>query len=203
MYRKNLIAGSCGGIVFTKNKELYHLAMAHADRGKPVWRRDINLNNPGYASFPALNFNTDELSCAVGIASLERLDITIEKRKNFLKYFIKLLTKHSKICTPSSFGDNFSPFFYPVFVNTKDIKISKTEFALELKKRGVGNNEHYGCIISSWEWAKKYFKYGFSTPNAENMRDTSFNLFLNENYNKKNAEEIVDIIVETEKIFMK
>jgi len=198
MYRKNLIAGSSGGLVYTKDKNLYHLALAYADRGKQVWREDLNQNDPGNALFPALNFNTDEISCAIGIASLERLDETIEKRKAFLKFFIPLL-KESKVCKPYYFDETFSPFFFPIFVDTSKLKCSKIEFAKKLNEYGVGNNFHYGCLISEWEWAKSYLQNDYSTPNAKFVKDNSFNLFLNENYTKEDAKKIIEIIKKVEK----
>lgn len=201
MYRKNLIAGSCGGLVYTKNKELYHLALAYADRGKQSWRTDLNQNDPNSSLFPALNFNTDEISCAIGSASLNRLEDTISKRIGFINYFIPLLKQHSKACAPYVFHDGFSPFFFPVFVDIERLNCTKIEFAEALSKEGVANNKHYGCIVSEWEWAKEYYTDDFKARNALDVRNTSFNLFLNEKYTKKNAIDIVNMIVKTETKF--
>jgi dTDP-4-amino-4,6-dideoxygalactose transaminase len=201
MYRKNLIAGSSGGLVYTKDENLYRLAMAHADRGKQVWRNDINQNDPGNALFPALNFNTDEISCGIGIASLSQLPKTIRRRLDFLEVFINQLRHQSKYCRPTHFNRNFSPFYFPIFVDAHNLSCSKKEFADALNTEGVPLNPHYGCIISSWSWAKKYIKGNFSTPNAEHVRDTSFNLFLNENYSERHAKEIIDAIVKLESYY--
>jgi len=203
MYRKNLIAGSSGGLVFTKNKELYHLALAYADRGKQTWRSDLNQNDPSSALFPALNFNTDEISCAIGSASLNRLQDTINKRVEFLEYFISLLQKKSKICTPYNFNNNFSPFFFPIFVDVNKLNCSKIQFAEALNKEVISNNVHYGCIISEWEWAKKYYKDDFEAKNAIEVKKNSFNLFLNEKYSHEDAKLIVEMICKVEKSLMK
>jgi len=198
MYRKNLIAGSSGGLVFTKDKELYHLALAYADRGKQIWRTDLNQNDPSSALFPALNMNTDEISCAIGSASLKRLQETIDNRVEFLNYFIPLLEKKSNICTPYKFSDDFSPFFFPIFVDITKLNCSKVEFAKLLNQNGVSNNIHYGCVISEWVWAKEYYKDNYETKNAIEVKNNSFNLFLNEKYTKKEADYIVDTIVKLE-----
>jgi dTDP-4-amino-4,6-dideoxygalactose transaminase len=203
MYRKNLIAGSSGGLVFTKDIELYHLALAYADRGKQTWRTDLNQNDPSSALFPALNFNTDEISCAIGSASLKRLQDTIDKRVEFLDYFISLLKKNSKVCSPYNFTKSFSPFFFPIFVDTNKLKCSKVEFAQLLNKNGVSNNAHYGCVISEWEWAKNYYKDSFKAENATEVKENSFNLFLNEKYTKKNAEDIITTLINIEDQYLK
>lgn len=202
MYRKNLIAGSSGGLIYTKNKDLYHLALAHADRGKQTWRTDINQNDPSHALFPALNLNTDEISCAIGVSSLNRLQETIDKRVSFLEYFIPLLSKNSKVCSAYTFNKGFSPFFFPIFVDDTQLSCTKVEFAKKLAEHGVSNNSEYGCVITQWQWAKEYFNDTFEARNALELKDASFNLFLNENYTEKEANNIIKVLVELEKLYL-
>ena len=71
--------------LFIQNLKLYHMLLASADKGKQVWRNDIDLRNPNFAIMPALNFTTNDLSCAIGSASLRRLDKTIKLRNNWVK----------------------------------------------------------------------------------------------------------------------
>ena len=87
--------------------------------------------------------------------------------------------------------DGFSPFYHPIFVDTDKLTCTKIEFAEALAKEGIPNNTHYGCVISSWEYAKEYMKDDFVAKNAEDVRDRSFNLFLNENYGVQEAVDIV------------
>jgi len=201
MYRKTLAAGASGGIVYTKDKSIYHNILAHADRGKQPWRKDINQADPSLGLFPALNFNTDELSCAIGIASLSRLQETIDKRVSFVEKLIKELNQSSTYCSPYSFSNNFSPFYLPIFVDTEKLKCSKVEFAQALSAEGIPNNNHYGCVISSWDYAKQFMNDEFIAVNAELVRDRSFNLFLNENYGEYEVNDIVKAIVKVESYY--
>ena len=73
MYRKAHMTGGAGGVVFTNDIDLHHRALAMADRGKPSWQPDFDDRNPNQFLFPALNFHTDEISCAIGVSSLQRL----------------------------------------------------------------------------------------------------------------------------------
>lgn len=203
MYRKSLMAGSSGGLVYTQDPEIFRQAQAHADRGKPVWRTDINLSDPGYAAFPALNFNTDELSCAIGLASVKRLQDTVTRRVRFLSSLVRRLAAESKSCRPSAFHEGFSPFYFPIFVDTGKITCGKMEFAKALAAEGVDLNLHYGCVISSWSWAKPYLSGEFVTTNALSMRDRSFNLFLNERYGETEVNDILTAILKVERHFMK
>src|SRR5207244_10547052 len=76
MYRKNHATGGCGGVIFTSDEALHHLVRAYADRGKAYWQPGFNEKDPKQFLFPALNLNIDELSCAIGIMSLAKLDRT-------------------------------------------------------------------------------------------------------------------------------
>jgi len=85
MCRQNLIAGASSGLIFTKDFETYRTALSYSDREKPVWRLDLNPRDPQYASFPAMNWHSSEMSNAIGLASLRRLDRTNEPRRTFLR----------------------------------------------------------------------------------------------------------------------
>ena len=67
--------------------------LAYADRGKISWKENLDLRDPKYALFPALNWNTDEFSCAMGLASLRRLNITNKKRIKFINNLISIFQK--------------------------------------------------------------------------------------------------------------
>lgn len=202
MYRKNLASGGSGGLVFTNNEELFHLSLAHADRGKQVWRTDLNLNDPRSALFPALNFNTNEFSCAIGLASLERLEDTINKRNLFLSALVGLLPKETKTCLPYAHNQNFSPFYFPIFVNEQKIRCSKMEFANALLAEGIGLLAEYGCLVNDWNWAKQYLADDFEAVNARSTRDRSFNLFLNEQYGEREVEDIIKAIQKVENFYL-
>jgi|TARA_B110000438_G_scaffold300310_1_gene352425 dTDP-4-amino-4,6-dideoxygalactose transaminase len=201
MYRKNISSGGSGGIVFTKNKKIFTNIMAYSDRGKKIWK-NVNLNDPGLAMFPALNHNTNDFTCAITHASLLRLNNTNTRRRKILENFLKEL-KILKTCTPSKYNKGFAPFFFPIFVNEKKLKCTKRTFAITLKKQGVGLLEEYNCIISRWKWARKYLNDNFVCKNANEMRKKSFNLFLNENYTTTTIKNIVKKMVLVEKKYLR
>ena len=202
MYRKTLHSGGNGGIVYTKNLNLYHMLLASADKGKQVWRDDIDLRNPNFAIMPALNFTTNDLSCAIGSASLKRLNKTIKLRNNWVKKFVVELRK-TKTCYPYNFNQNFSIFFFPIFVRTELLNCSKEKFANSLLAEGIGLQPHYGCVMSDWKWAKNYMSEFSLAANATEIRNNSFNLFVNEKYGHKEIKDIVKAIKKVENYYMK
>ena len=50
---------------------------------------------------------------------------------------------------------------------------------------------------------KKYLKQPLKIPNANNARENSFNLFLNEKYTNKEIKDIISAIVKVEKYYSK
>lgn len=190
MYRKIHITGGSGGVVYSRNLELFRNALAHADRGKPRWRTDFNDRDPSGYLFPALNWNTDELSCAIGIASLRRLQDTIVKRLAFVSELAALLAEMDTMFSLYRWTPCDSPFIIPTFVDLKRTNRTKKEVAEALRAEGIDLNPHYAYVVSEWEWVRPHLSDAFDTPQARNARDRSFCLYLNENYD---AEEAADV----------
>lgn len=203
MYRKNLAANSSGGMVFTKNLKLYKNILAHADRGKILWNKNLDLRDPKYSLFPALNWNTDEFSCAIGLSSLRRLNETNSYRLKFVKILENIMKeKNIKSCNILKFHKGYAPFFLPIYFKKEELKISKKKFAESLLMEGIPLGIDYGCIVSTWKWAKKYFNKKYSTPNSIDMRNNCFHLYLNENYKYTEAKDIVEAIAKVENHFI-
>jgi len=199
MYRKAHMTGASGGVVFSRDLDLFHCALAHADRGKPRWRDDFEDRNPNQFLFPALNHHTDEISCGIGAASLGRLQETILRRLTFVAELTGRLNDRASICKPYGYTPNDSPFIYPVLVDLDRVTCSKQEFSKAVLAEGIGLNPHYQYLVADWPYLKSYLADDFSTPNARAMRDKSFMLYLNENYGLSEASDITRAIVKVEK----
>ena len=201
MYRKNLAAGASSGLVFTKDFATYRTALSYSDRGKPVWRLDLNLRDPQYASFPALNWNSSEMSNAIGLASLRRLEQTNELRRVFLKKLIVALAESDTVCSPYAFHEGFAPFYFPIFVNQERIRVSVEQFATAVEAEGITLGAKYGCLVNTWPWITEHLSDSFVARNALLTRNASFNLHLNENYGEREVEDIVEALVKVTTVY--
>lgn len=197
MYRKNLAAGASSGLVFSRDFDLYRRALSYSDRGKPLWRLDLNLRDPGHAFFPALNWNSSEMSNAIGLASLRRLDETNRLRRDFLGQLVDALSHSTSACSPYSFHQGFAPFYFPIFVDSDRVGVSAEEFGLAAEAEGIPLGARYGCVVNDWPWAGQLMSDNFIARNALGARNRSFNLYLNENYGKQ---EVRDIVAAFEKV---
>ncbi len=199
MYRKAHMSGPSGGIVYSRDLALFRAALIHADRGKPRWRDDFDDRDPTTYLAPALNHNTDEISCAIGCASLARLGDTIARRMAFFTAFAERLAHESRVCQAYPFETGDSPFFVPVTVDAAAIRCSKTDFALAVRAEGIDLNPHYKYLVCEWPFVRPYLADDFQTPAARQFRDSTFNLFVNENYGEQEAVDAVAAIKKVER----
>jgi dTDP-4-amino-4,6-dideoxygalactose transaminase len=166
---------------------------------RAIQRDDFNDRDPNQFLFPALNLHTDDLSCAIGFASLERLDDTILRRLTFVAEFTGRLIDTSRVCRPYGNMPNDSPFVYPVIVDVDAITCTKRQFAEAVLAEGIGLNVHYQYVVADWPWARPYLADRFDTPNARSIRDQSFCLYLNEKYGLSEASDCANAIVKVER----
>lgn len=197
MYRKAHMTGASGGVVYAQDEELFHMALAHADRGKPRWRADFDDRDPSGYLFPALNLHTDEISCAIGIASLSRLPESIVARLAFVRGVEEGLAA-SCVCRPYPATVGESPFIYPVSVDQSRLCCDKTVFALAILAEGVALNVHYKYLVRDWKWLQPHLADGFETVNARVVRDATFCLYVNEKYGEVEVRDTVAAIAKVE-----
>lgn len=190
MYRKIHMTGGSGGVVYSRNIDIFRQALAHADRGKPRWAEGFDDRNPETFLYPAMNWNTDELSCAIGIASLRRLRDTIDRRLAFVSELASLMGKMDTMFSLLPWSADNSPFILPVFIDINRSSRTKQATAEALRAEGIDLNPHYRYVVSEWTWLKPYLADDFATPEAVSSRNRSFCLYLNENYG---AEEAADV----------
>ena len=77
------------------------------------------------------------------------------------------------------------------------------KLANAIKAEGIELNPHYKFLCSDWKWTKKYLKNKINTPNAKKVRDTSFNLFVNENFKIREINDVISAILKVEKFYYK
>lgn len=203
MYRKAHATGGCGGVTFARTEDWYHRLRAHADRGKPFWQPGFDDKDPTTFLHPALNFNLDELSCAIGLRSLDKLPGTIRSRVAFLDRLRDGIAAGTRTCigTPISGAD--SPFYYPIRVDTTGLSCTKQEFALAVRAEGIDLNHDYRYVVSEWPWVRPYLAGSAETPNATDWRERHFNILFNEHFTGAEAEDIVTAIAKVERVFLR
>ena len=204
-FSKTLAAGGTAGLVYTKNKDLYWKARSIADRGKPLYQKNFNFRNTTDFLFPSNNYNSDEITCAIGLSVLKKLPSIIKKRDKISKEIDKRLSS-CQVVQPVNLrkkGITPSIFFHTLKVDLKKIFVSKVKFAKAIECEGIPINSDYRDITCEWKWIPKYVKNFKLTKNALNFRDETFNLLLNEKYNNKDIIDIINCIKKVESFYLK
>jgi dTDP-4-amino-4,6-dideoxygalactose transaminase len=201
MYRKAHITGACGGVVYSRDRGLHRIALAHADRGKPRWIDNFDDVDPSTFLFPALNHHANEIACAIGCASLRRLPETIRLRRIWVAAFYDALTSESGVCAAYPHCDADSPFVVPVVVDPDRIDCSVARFAEAVRAEGVDLNPCYKYVVDEWPWLNRYLADGFRTNNARDIRDRTFMLKINEKYGDQELTDVIESISKVEKYF--
>jgi dTDP-4-amino-4,6-dideoxygalactose transaminase len=201
MYRKASMSGASGGVVFTRDGDLHRRALAYADRGKTPWIDGFDDKDPDQFVVPALNLHTDEISCAIGLASWRRLPETIAARLDFVRG-LDALHNQSRCCRPYGWTAGDSPFFYPIVVAPEHLPVAKTDFAHAVAAEGIGLNPHYKYLVADWRYLRPYLVDDFEPVNARSIRDRCFTLFLNEKYGRREVEDTIGAILKVEHAYL-
>jgi len=196
MFSKAHATGGCGGLVYTQDERAYLRCRALADRGKPFASESYPLGYPETALFPSLNSNLDEISCAIGLSTLARLQATIDRRLEIINSIDEGLSG-SKVISPINVPADWerSPFFHTVKVNTERIKVPKRAFAEAVMAEGIAVNPDYRYVVAEWPWLQEFLKYPTVMCNAKEFRDSTFNLLFHEKFNDADTQDIIDSIL--------
>jgi len=202
MYRKSVQTCSSGGVVYTKNAELYEKLVEYSDRGRPKSSTNYDFRQPGNCRVISHNFNTNELSCAIGIGSLKRISDTIKKRTDIVSKLSKNIVELTGgRCKPMKFVGHPSPFLLPIILDG-DSKL-KDKLYSNLKQARIPFVERYNCYAYDWNIvrntkrsivaniARLPKKWVYDT-NARKLHANTCNIFINEAYTDEYIAFILD-----------
>jgi len=205
MFSKTLATGGSGGLVYTRNKDYYWYLRSLADRGKPHHDPSFHFRNTTNYLFPSLNFNSDELSCAIGISVLSRLQKIIDQRHEIARK-IDLALQASKIVSPANLElsqAKSSVFFHTVVVDVDKLKVSKEKFAEAIAAEGISINGDYRDITCEWQWIPEHTTNYKKTPNAIDFRNRTINILFHEKYSDAEIDDIIKSILKVEEHYLK
>jgi dTDP-4-amino-4,6-dideoxygalactose transaminase len=215
MFGKHFCCGGQGGMVFTKDCEIYNSVRQIADRGKPFGIENSNGN-----VLASLNFNMDELHAAIGRVQLKKLPEIVAKRRAFVELLKdKGIGNFKSITIPKVIpGGEHSYWWWRLVFNADEVTCSKEEFFAALAAEGLAVNPTYSAALPyTFEWFTDlknkhpwnnplYKGNAFSapeTPNAFETMKSNFNLTIAESWGEKEADDIIAIIDKVEKAYLK
>jgi perosamine synthetase len=141
-----------GGMVVTDDYKIYKICESLKNQGRSENDQWLDHKYLGY------NYRLDELSSALGIAQLKKLNFMIRERKKIANWYNKALKPYeSTIQTPLLAVENTHTWFVYV-IKIKDNKINRNRLIKNLKEVGV-STKPYLPSIHLFDYYEKMFKY--------------------------------------------
>ncbi|MBL0389251.1 DegT/DnrJ/EryC1/StrS family aminotransferase [Tumebacillus sp. ITR2] len=134
---KQLTTGE-GGIVVTDDEELANLCFSLRNQGRGengLWLDHVRL---GY------NYRMDELSAALGVAQMERVDEILSRRAKVADLYFEKLREVPGIILPQSVADADVSWF--VYVIRFAEHLNRDEIMVSLSKEGIGCRPYFTPI---------------------------------------------------------
>lgn len=214
MFGKHFCCGGQGGMVFTKDPELYKAVRNAADRGKPYMQESKGN------VIASLNFNMDELHAAIGRVQLKKLPSIVNKRRAFVQLLKdKGIAEFESIIIPELLpGTEHSYWWWRLRVDDSKLTCTKDEFCAALFAEGLALNPSYNAAlpyILDWfqnradkhPWNNPLYKGDPlrepETPNAFAVMKNHFNLNISEGWGEAEADDIIAIIQKVENAYLK
>lgn len=141
---KHISAGD-GGMILTDNEDLYYKAMMFADKNFNRLGEEVVKNIP----YLAPNYRMNELTAAVGLAQLDRVEEICAKRNVYGKKLNDAISEIPGLYPHKVLDDcECSYWFTMIRMDEKQLRVSRKEFVKALKAEGIKAGEGYipSCV---------------------------------------------------------
>ena len=173
---KSITSGE-GGAVTTNDEALYRKLIRLRSHGITKMDDQFTNNflsqtsgetNPWYYEMISLGFNyrMTELQAVLGKSQLRKLNKFIRIRQSLVENYDEAFMSN-RIISPTQLGHRklSAHHLYPIRINFSKLQISKKEFMLNLRKRGIGTQVHY-CPIPCQPFYQQHGYQIDTIPNA-------------------------------------
>lgn len=141
-----------GGIVVTNDEKIDRLCRSLRNQGRAENMQWLDHERLGY------NYRMDELSAAVGLAQIEKIDFLISDRRKIAGWYKKFLSRYPELVQVPRIAPNNTHtwFVYTVFLKNK--KINRDNLINQLAAEGI-STKPYLPSIHLFSFYKKMFGY--------------------------------------------
>ena len=208
MFGKHHNTGGQGGLVFTRDEEMYQMVRRASDRGKPFFLPAGSTN-----AFASLNLNLNEISAAIGREQLRKLPGSIAHRQKVTAQLIDHIQDLDCVSIPTPLpGAEPSYWFLRLRFDGTSLSCDKATYCAALGAEGLPLGMDYRNAIphlmdwyvqrrvfghSGYPWASPDYKGDpdrqFPCPNAQAVMDTHFNLNIHEGWGDQEVMDAVAI----------
>jgi perosamine synthetase len=150
-YPNKQITTGEGGMIVTNNEKISELCKSMSNQGRTS-KEWLSHETLGY------NYRMDEMSAALGVEQLKRIDYFLKKRKEIADMYIEKLKGIEKIILPSIKEHAISSWFvFPVRI--KGNRNDRDKIIEALQKQGIQSKAYFYPCIHLQPFYKKEFSY--------------------------------------------
>lgn len=182
-----------GGAITTNNKKIYNNLKLFRENGHDFSKNKFQNIDLNYYDVKKLGFNLrlNEISCALGISQMKKINNFINHKKKLAKnYFFKL--DKNKFIFPE-YSDRKHSTSWHLFIlriNLTKVKKTKNEIIRYLKKNNIYVKTHYPPL-SSFTLIKKNIRKKNINPNALKYYKTALSIPMYYNLSFKDQNYII------------
>ncbi len=146
-YATKTLATGEGGMICTENEEIAKRCSIMRLHGinSDAWKRYTEEGSWYYEVVaPGYKYNFTDIQAGLGLAQLRKVDEMHKKRKEIFGLYNEGFKDNELIKLYRIKEDRVSSYhLYPVEINVKRLKISRSKFIEELKEKGIGVSVHF------------------------------------------------------------
>ena len=217
MSGKHHATGGQGGVVFTRDEELYWRCRRASDRGKP-----FGLDGAASNVTASLNLNIDELSAAIGRVQLAGLPGIIAARRRWAAAVAEGCLSLEAVRLETGLPESEGVFWFLWFALDLDrLGVDKATFVAALSAEGLPVGASYFHAPSEADWWRNRSVFGSSgypwtcplyrgdpdadypLPNARAADESHFRMDFHENWTEREVADTLTALRKVEAAFTK
>lgn len=182
-----------GGMITTNSQKIYRLCNSLRNQGRSENMQWLDHERLGY------NYRMDEMSAALGLSQLEKLDAMIKKRQQLANLYQQHLTPYAELIQlPQTAPNNTHTWFvYVIKLKNKINQKRRDGIIISLAKQGI-STKPYLPPIHLFNFYKKTFGYkNGDFPVAEEVSASTIALPFYLGLKEKDIKYITDKLVKT------
>ncbi|MFA6106241.1 MAG: DegT/DnrJ/EryC1/StrS family aminotransferase [Patescibacteria group bacterium] len=178
-----------GGMIITNNKKIYDACASLRNQGRDENDRWLEHKYFGY------NYRLDEMSAALGISQLKKLDFMISERRKIAGWYSGLLKPYADIVQhPGIAADNDHTWFVYV-IKIKDKKISRDRLIVSLERKGICTRPYLPSVHLFSFYKKRFSCREGDFPVSEEASASTLALPLFVGLTKRDCQYIVNKLI--------
>ncbi len=151
-YPNKQITTGEGGMIVTPSRKLHKLFLSLRNQGRAENMQWLDHQRLGF------NYRMDEMSAALGLAQLKKLDYLIDQRRSIANLYNKYLADYGSLIKLPQIAENNVHTWFVYVIGLKNPKIPRDEIIDRLMGQGI-STKPYLPSIHLFDFYRKKFGY--------------------------------------------